>query len=82
MICGECITEIQGFIDKKPPEERGYWEPITDIYFCLSCKKIYLNKDGTYQDNNRYCQCLNKFIDGEAVPENYDEIYNGWDDGC
>ena len=81
-LCPECIAEIRRFIDKKPSEDRGYWEPIGESYFCWTCKKIDFSFDNSYQDNIKYCQCRNKHLDGLPYPEDLDDgVYDygeGW----
>jgi hypothetical protein len=50
----------------------------------VDCKLIDLSwSDGSYQDDNKFCTCRNKYIDGLPYPkEEEEEMDNPWDDGC
>ena len=77
LLCEKCRDRIQKFIDDKAPDEREYWKPIRDTYFCWTCKKIDFSFDGSHQDNKKYCKCRNGLTPSIA---DYDEGYVGGED--
>jgi hypothetical protein len=86
-LCQECIETIVRWTNSKPPEERRFYETIGINYFCRDCNRINLSFDdskSSYQDDNKFCTCRNKYIDGLPRPKHNDEEEwdNPWDDGC
>ena len=57
-----------------------------DNYFCRDCNRINLSFDdskSSYQDDNKFCTCRNKYIEGLPNPKNDEEEFdNPWYDGC